>query len=52
MPADLVLVVDDDAAVRQVTVEMARDLGCEVAQVALLVCRIECPVALAGERSV
>jgi signal transduction histidine kinase len=32
MPADLVLVVDDDAAVRQVTVEMARDLGCEVAQ--------------------
>ncbi len=32
MRADLVLVVDDDAAVRQVTVEMARDLGCEVAQ--------------------
>jgi len=34
MAADLVLVVDDDAAVRQVTVEMARDLGCEVAQAA------------------
>jgi signal transduction histidine kinase/ActR/RegA family two-component response regulator len=32
MRADLVLVVDDDAAVRQVTVEMARDLGCDVAQ--------------------
>lgn len=31
-PAELVLVVDDDAAVRQVTVEMTRDLGCEVAQ--------------------
>jgi len=31
-PADLILVVDDDAAVRQVTVEMARDLGCQVAQ--------------------
>jgi signal transduction histidine kinase/CheY-like chemotaxis protein len=31
---DLVLVVDDDNAVRQVTVEMARDLGCEVAQAA------------------
>ena len=29
---DLILVVDDDNAVRQVTVEMARDLGCEVAQ--------------------
>ena len=29
---ELILVVDDDAAVRQVTVEMARDLGCEVAQ--------------------
>lgn len=29
---ELVLVVDDDNAVRQVTVEMARDLGCEVAQ--------------------
>ncbi|WP_428485855.1 response regulator [Rhodopila sp.] len=29
---DLVLVVDDDDAVRQVTVEMTRDLGCEVAQ--------------------
>jgi CheY-like chemotaxis protein len=28
----LILVVDDDNAVRQVTVEMARDLGCEVAQ--------------------
>ena len=34
IPADLVLVVDDDAAVRQVTVEMTRDLGCEVAQAA------------------
>jgi signal transduction histidine kinase/ActR/RegA family two-component response regulator len=31
-PLDLVLVVDDDNAVRQVTVEMARDLGCEVVQ--------------------
>jgi signal transduction histidine kinase/ActR/RegA family two-component response regulator len=31
---DLVLVVDDDNAVRQVTVEMARDLGFEVAQAA------------------
>ncbi len=30
--AELILVVDDDHAVRQVTVEMARDLGCEVAQ--------------------
>ena len=30
----LVLVVDDDHAVRQVTVEMARDLGCEVVQAA------------------
>jgi signal transduction histidine kinase/ActR/RegA family two-component response regulator len=29
---ELILVVDDDQAVRQVTVEMARDLGCEVAQ--------------------
>jgi signal transduction histidine kinase/ActR/RegA family two-component response regulator len=29
---ELILVVDDDPAVRQVTVEMARDLGCEVAQ--------------------
>jgi signal transduction histidine kinase/CheY-like chemotaxis protein len=29
---ELVLVVDDDHAVRQVTVEMARDLGCEVVQ--------------------
>jgi CheY-like chemotaxis protein len=29
---DLVLVVDDDNAVRQVTVEMARDLGCDVVQ--------------------
>ena len=29
---ELILVVDDDHAVRQVTVEMARDLGCEVAQ--------------------
>jgi CheY-like chemotaxis protein len=29
---ELVLVVDDDNAVRQVTVEMVRDLGCEVAQ--------------------
>jgi signal transduction histidine kinase/ActR/RegA family two-component response regulator len=34
VPGDLVLVVDDDNAVRQVTVEMARDLGCEVAQAA------------------
>ena len=34
LPADLVMVVDDDAAVRQVTVEMARDLGCEVIQAA------------------
>jgi CheY-like chemotaxis protein len=31
-PGELILVVDDDNAVRQVTVEMARDLGCEVAQ--------------------
>ena len=31
-PHELVLVVDDDNAVRQVTVEMARDLGCEVVQ--------------------
>ncbi|MFL5280020.1 MAG: response regulator [Rhodopila sp.] len=31
-PQELVLVVDDDNAVRQVTVEMARDLGCEVVQ--------------------
>jgi CheY-like chemotaxis protein len=31
---ELILVVDDDNAVRQVTVEMARDLGCEVAQAA------------------
>jgi signal transduction histidine kinase/CheY-like chemotaxis protein len=29
---ELILVVDDDNAVRQVTVEMARDLGCDVAQ--------------------
>ncbi|HET6607726.1 MAG TPA: ATP-binding protein [Rhodopila sp.] len=29
---ELVLVVDDDQAVRQVTVEMARDLGCDVVQ--------------------
>ena len=34
MPGDLILVVDDDNAVRQVTVEMARDLGFEVAQAA------------------
>ena len=34
VPHELVLVVDDDHAVRQVTVEMARDLGCEVAQAA------------------
>jgi signal transduction histidine kinase len=32
MSGELILVVDDDNAVRQVTVEMARDLGCEVAQ--------------------
>jgi signal transduction histidine kinase len=32
IPGELILVVDDDNAVRQVTVEMARDLGCEVAQ--------------------
>ena len=32
MQHELILVVDDDHAVRQVTVEMARDLGCEVAQ--------------------
>lgn len=31
-PAELVLVVDDDHAVRQVTVEMLRDLGCDVVQ--------------------
>jgi signal transduction histidine kinase/CheY-like chemotaxis protein len=34
VPNELILVVDDDYAVRQVTVEMARDLGCEVAQAA------------------
>lgn len=34
MQHELILVVDDDHAVRQVTVEMARDLGCEVAQAA------------------
>jgi signal transduction histidine kinase/ActR/RegA family two-component response regulator len=34
IPGDQILVVDDDSAVRQVTVEMARDLGCEVAQAA------------------
>jgi signal transduction histidine kinase len=32
MLGELIMVVDDDNAVRQVTVEMARDLGCEVAQ--------------------
>jgi CheY-like chemotaxis protein len=32
MQNELVLVVDDDTAVRQVTVEMVRDLGCEVVQ--------------------
>jgi CheY-like chemotaxis protein len=32
MQNELILIVDDDHAVRQVTVEMARDLGCEVAQ--------------------
>jgi signal transduction histidine kinase len=32
LPPLLVLVVDDDMAVRQVTVEMLRDLGCETAQ--------------------
>jgi signal transduction histidine kinase/ActR/RegA family two-component response regulator len=31
-PNEFILVVDDDHAVRQVTVEMAHDLGCEVAQ--------------------
>jgi CheY-like chemotaxis protein len=34
LPHELILVVDDDHAVRQVTVEMARDLGFEVAQAA------------------
>jgi signal transduction histidine kinase/ActR/RegA family two-component response regulator len=34
MPHELVLVVDDDHAVRQVTVEMVRDLGCDVVQAA------------------
>lgn len=34
MQHELILVVDDDQAVRQVTVEMARDLGCDVAQAA------------------
>ncbi|HXT82455.1 MAG TPA: ATP-binding protein [Acetobacteraceae bacterium] len=34
LPADLVMVVDDDHAVRQVTVELVRDLGCEVIQAA------------------
>jgi signal transduction histidine kinase/ActR/RegA family two-component response regulator len=34
IPGDQVLVVDDDHAVRQVTVEMARDLGCQVTQAA------------------
>jgi signal transduction histidine kinase len=33
-PNELILVVDDDSAVRQVTVEMAHDLGCEVVQAA------------------
>ncbi len=32
LPPIFVLVVDDDMAVRQVTVEMLRDLGCETAQ--------------------
>jgi signal transduction histidine kinase/ActR/RegA family two-component response regulator len=32
MQNELVLVVDDDTAVRQVTVEMVHDLGCEVVQ--------------------
>lgn len=32
MTRELVLVVDDDHAVRQVTVEMTRDLGCDVVQ--------------------
>jgi CheY-like chemotaxis protein len=31
---ELILVVDDDAAVRQVTVEMAHDLGCQIVQAA------------------
>ncbi len=31
---DLVLIVDDDNEVRQVTVEMVRDLGCDVAEAA------------------
>jgi signal transduction histidine kinase/ActR/RegA family two-component response regulator len=34
MRSELVLVVDDDTAVRQVTVEMVHDLGCEVVQAA------------------
>ncbi|HEX4365546.1 MAG TPA: response regulator [Rhodopila sp.] len=33
-PNELILVVDDDSAVRQVTVEMAHDLGCQVVQAA------------------
>jgi CheY-like chemotaxis protein len=33
-PSNLVLVVDDDHAVRQVTVEMLKDLGCDTAQAA------------------
>jgi signal transduction histidine kinase/CheY-like chemotaxis protein len=32
MQSELVLVVDDDTAVRQVTAEMVHDLGCEVVQ--------------------
>ncbi len=34
LPSMFVLVVDDDMAVRQVTVEMLRDLGCATAQAA------------------
>ena len=34
MPASLVLVVDDDHAVRAVTVEMLKDLGCDMVQAA------------------
>jgi len=49
---ELILVVDDDAAVRQVTVEMAHDLGCQVVQAAggeqalALVDKLSAPPAL------